>query len=213
MVRPIPIHLVPGFIRHKLRVYMDSLIRYIMSLRPLTEEEIEVISSHFQTGHFKEGEYLFRGGRVCKKLFFIAAGVVRFVAANYKGVESTHYFVGENHFCTNLASFTNGTVAEDGIQCCCPAKVLTIEKSQLLALYRKLPFMEDLIDKAHQQRLLEKVRLMNLYAGEDSVGRYRLFLREQPEIAGRVPLGHVATYLTITPQSLSRIRRELKSPL
>jgi hypothetical protein len=65
----------------------------------------------------------------------------------------------------------------------------------------------------NQQRLLEKIRLKNIYSGEDSAGRYRLFLREQPEIAGRVPLGHLASYLNITPQSLSRIRRQLKSSM
>jgi CRP-like cAMP-binding protein len=194
-------------------VGMESLITYIMSVRSLEKEEKEVIASHFQAGHFKEGDYLFRGGRVCSSLFFIVSGIVRMVAVNDKGVEVTHYFVGENRFCTNLASFTNETVAEDGIQCCSSAEVLTIQKSQLLALYRKLPFMEDLIDKVHQERLLEKIRLKNIYSGEDSAGRYRLFLREQPEIAGRVPLSHLASYLNITPQSLSRIRRQLKSSL
>ncbi|HLZ85990.1 MAG TPA: Crp/Fnr family transcriptional regulator [Puia sp.] len=192
---------------------MESLITYIMSLRPLTGEEKTEITSHFQAGHFPEGDYLFRGGRVCTKLFFIVSGVVRLVAVNDKGVEVTHYFVGENQFCTNLASFTNETVAEDSIQCCSPAVILTIQKSQLLALYRKLPFMEDLIGQVNQQRLLEKIRLKNIYSGEDSAGRYRLFLSEQPEIAGRVPLSHVASYLNITPQSLSRIRRQMKSSI
>jgi len=189
---------------------MESLITYIMSLRPLTGVEKTEIASHFQAGPFKEGDYLFEGGHVCNKLFFIVSGVVRMVAINDKGVEVTHYFVGENQFCTNLASFNNETVAEDSIECCSPATILTIQKSQLLALYRKLPFMEDLFDRVHQQRLLEKIRLKNIYSGEDSAGRYRLFLSEQPEIAGRVPLSHLASYLNITPQSLSRIRRRLK---
>jgi CRP-like cAMP-binding protein len=192
---------------------MESLITYIMSLRPLTEEEETEIASVFQAGHFREGDYLFRGGRVCNKLFFIVSGVVRLVAVNDKAVEVTHHFVGENQFCTILASFKNETVAEDSIQCCTPAAILTIQKSQLLALYRKLPFMEDLMEKVYQKRLLEKVRLKNIYSGEDSAGRYRLFLSEQPEIAGRVPLSHVASYLNITPQSLSRIRRQMRSSL
>jgi CRP-like cAMP-binding protein len=192
---------------------MESLIRYIMSLWPLTEEEKTVIASFFQGGDLKEGDYLFRSGRVCNKLFFIVSGIVRFLAVNDKGVEVTHYFVGENQFCTNLASFNDETVAEGSIQCCSAAVVLSIQKSQLLALYGKLPFMEGVIDQVNQQRLLEKIRLKNIYSGEDSAGRYRLFLREQPEIAGRVPLGHVASYLNITPQSLSRIRRQLKSSM
>lgn len=192
---------------------MESLISYIMSMWPLSEAEKTVIAAYFRVDDFKEGDYLFRGGRVCNKLFFIVSGVVRMVAVNDKGVEVTHFFVGENQFCTNLASFNDETVAGDSIQCCSSGVVLTIQKSQLLALYRELPFMEGLIDQVNQQRLLEKIRLKNIYSGEDSAGRYRLFLREQVEIAGRVPLSHVASYLNITPQSLSRIRRRLRSSI
>ena len=185
----------------------------MMSLRRLTEEEKTVIASYFQASALEEGDYLFRGGRVCSKFFFIVSGIVRMVAINDKGVEVTHFFVGENQFCTILASFNDETIAEDSIQCCSAAVVLSIQKSQLLALYRELPFMKDLIDQVNQRRLLEKIRLKNIYSGEDSAGRYRLFLNEQPEIAGRVPLSHVASYLHITPQSLSRIRRHLKSSI
>ncbi len=192
---------------------MESLISYMMSLRRLTEEEKTVIAAYFQASVLEEGDYLFRGGRVCTKFFFIVSGIVRMVAVNDKGVEVTHFFVGENQFCTILASFNDETIAEDSIQCCSSAVVLSIRKSQLLALYRELPFMKDLIDQVNQRRLLEKIRLKNIYSGEDSAGRYRLFLREQPEIAGRVPLGHLASYLNITPQSLSRIRRHLKSSI
>ena len=190
---------------------MDPLIAYIMSQRPLTEEEKAVIASHFQAGDFKEGDYLFRGGRVCNQFLFIVSGIVRMVAVNDKGVEVTHFFVHENQFCTILASFNNETIAEDSIQCCSPVTVLSIEKERLLTLYARLPFMEGLITQVNQERLLEKIRLKNIYSGEDSTGRYRLFLKEQPEIANRVPLGQVASYLNITPQSLSRIRRRLRT--
>jgi CRP-like cAMP-binding protein len=190
---------------------VEALIDYIESLRPLTKEERGVIVAAFQAGRFAEGDYLFRGGRVCTQFFFIVSGIVRMVAVNDKGVEVTHFFVHENQFCTILASFNNETGAEDSIQCCSPVIVLSIEKARLLALYGRLPFMEGLIAQVNQDRLLEKIRLKNIYSGEDSTGRYRLFLREQPAIASRVPLGQVASYLNITPQSLSRIRRRLKS--
>jgi CRP-like cAMP-binding protein len=190
---------------------VEALTDYIDSLRPLAEEERGVIGAAFQAGHFAEGDYLFHGGRVCTQFFFIVSGIVRMVAVNDKGVEVTHFFVHENQFCTILASFNNETVAEDSIQCCGAVEVFSIEKTRLLALYAKLPFMEGLIAQVNQERLLDKIRLKNIYSGEDSSARYRLFLQEQPGIANRVPLGQVASYLNITPQSLSRIRRRLRS--
>jgi CRP-like cAMP-binding protein len=190
---------------------VEALIDYINSLKPLSVEERATIVAAFQAGHFAEGDYLFRGGRVCNQFLFIVSGIVRMVAVNDKGVEVTHFFVHENQFCTILASFNNETVAEDSIQCCSPVEALSIEKTRLLALYEALPFMEGVIAQVNQERLLDKIRLKNIYSGEDSTGRYRLFLKEQPEIASRVSLGQVASYLNITPQSLSRIRRRLRS--
>ena len=65
--------------------------------------------------------------------------------------------------------------------------------SEMAARIFSAGFVWDLIDKVNQQRLLEKIRLKNIYSGEDSAGRYRLFLSEQSEIAGRVPLRSTAS--------------------
>jgi len=58
-----------------------------------------------------------------------------------------------------------------------------------------------------QQQLLEKLQVHRAYLGLDAATRYQTFLARQPEIAGRVPQRLIASYLGITPQSLSRLRR------
>jgi CRP-like cAMP-binding protein len=189
---------------------METLITFLRSLRAISDEDAKTIASFFQPRHFKESDYLFHGGSVCDELFFVVAGVLRIVGVNERGVDVTHYFIRDGQFCTLLQSFTNGTVAEDSIQASSDIAVLVIGKGRLLELYERLPFMTELIDRVHQQRLLEKIRLKNIFSGEDSTGRYTLFLKEQPDIAHRVPLNHVASYLHVTPQSLSRIRRNVK---
>ncbi len=70
--------------------------------------------------------------------------------------------------------------------------------------------MKELITNITQQTLLEKIRVRNAYMGEDAATRYEKFLAKQPEIALRVPLGDVASYLGVTPQSLSRIRKNMR---
>jgi CRP-like cAMP-binding protein len=188
---------------------METLLTFLRTFRPITDDEAVLIIPYFQAKHFKEGEYLFSAGKVCKELFFIASGVLRIVAINNKGVDVTHYFIRDRQFCTMLQSFNDETIASDSIQACCGAHVLSITKDKLLALYQKLPFMADLINQVNQQRMLEKIRLKNAYSGEDAVARYKVFLSEESEIAYRVPLNYIASYLNVTPQSLSRIRRSL----
>lgn len=188
---------------------METLLAFFRQFKTITADDAAIIAPYFQAKHAKEGEYLFTGGKVCRQLFFVVSGVLRIVAINDKGLDITHYFISDRQFCTILKSFNDETTAADGIQACCDTSVLFISKKDLLELYQKLPYMVDLINQVNQQRMLEKIRLKNAYSGEDAAERYKVFLSEQSDIANRVPQNHIASYLNITPQSLSRIRRNL----
>jgi CRP-like cAMP-binding protein len=189
---------------------MEDLIQFLQTYRSISDAEAEMIMSYFEPKHFKETEYLFNGGNVCKSLYFVVKGILRIVAINDRGLNITHYFIKERQFCTILDSFNNGNIAHDGIQASSSVDVLEINKKKFQKLCENLPFMAGLIDQINQQKLLEKIRLKNIYSGEDSINRYKLFLTEQPGIVHRVPLNHVASYLNVTPQSLSRIRRSVR---
>jgi len=70
--------------------------------------------------------------------------------------------------------------------------------------------MKDIIEKAMLQGLLEKARLRNSYLGQEAADQYKLFVAQQPEIALRVSVKDIASFLGITPQSLGRIRKHGK---
>lgn len=188
---------------------IHPFIQYLQTSRPVSTEEAALLLSSFETRTVKEGTVLFKGGRICHELFFICNGVLRIVVTNDKGITVTHFFLSENQFCTILHSFNNGVPAEEGIEAACEATVLAISKTGLTALYKRLPWLQEIIEKAAHQRLLVKIRTRNVYLGEDSSTRYRLFLDRQPEIASRISLKDTASYLEITPQSLSRIRKSM----
>jgi len=84
---------------------------------------------------------------------------------------------------------------------------LTIPQSA--ALYEKLPFVKVMIEETIQATLLEKINIRNRYLGLDSAAKYRLFLTTQSDIALKISLSDIASYLGITSQSLSRIRRNI----
>jgi CRP-like cAMP-binding protein len=136
--------------------------------------------------------------------------VLKITVADEKGTDITHYFIKENQFCTILKSFDNGVNAPENIVAACDAEVLAVSRRELLTLYQKLPYLKTLIDQITQQRLLDKIQLRNSYLGKDAATRYKLFMMQQSDIALRVSLQDIASYLEITPQSLSRIR---KNPL
>ena len=189
---------------------MDNpLIAYLQLFRLIPEKDRSEIVSSFEARTVKEGDSLFKGGKICREMFFISKGVLRIIVTNDKGVEVIHYFLNENQFCTILGSFNSGVPADESIQAACDTEVLAITRTGLLTLYGKIPYLKELIDQINQQRLLHKIRIRNSYLGLDSSARYQLFIMQQPDIALRVPLRDIASYLEITPQSLSRIRKNI----
>ncbi|UOQ69911.1 Crp/Fnr family transcriptional regulator [Hymenobacter volaticus] len=183
------------------------LLPYLDRVGFIPEVDRAVIAAAWQVRSLKEGETLLTAGAVCHELYFVQEGVLRIQVQQASGKEVTHFFMAENRFCTILHSFTHQIPAAESIQAACVTQVLAISRTNLEALYHQLPYLRNLIMESIQQGLLDKIRLRNSYLGQDSAARYHQFLRCQPEVARRVSLSDVASYLGITQQSLSRIRR------
>jgi len=189
---------------------MNPLIAYLKLLRHIPVEDEQIITAHFEVKQFKEGDYLFKGdGRVSREMFFVCRGVIRIMSVNDKDVEVTHFFYNENKFCSILQSFNDETPTSAAIQACCDAEALAISKRGLMDLYDQLPWLKQVIDNINQLHLIEKVNVRNNYLGMDAENQYKLFIVQHPDIAVRVPLKDIAAYLGITPQSLSRIRKNI----
>jgi CRP-like cAMP-binding protein len=188
----------------------NELIAFLELFTDISPGDQALIEAAFAPKSFAEGEVLFSGGYVCREMFFVRRGVLKIVVTNEKGTRVLHYFLRQNQFCTILESFLNESVAEEDIIAACPCEVFSISKTALLDLYSKIPYLEHLIGQIRQQALLDKIRIRNTYLGHDAQTRYKLFLMQQSDIALQVPLSDVASYLEITQQSLSRIRKNLR---
>lgn len=188
----------------------SALLEHLSAYYPLTEDDKNIIASSFRADYFSEGSFLFEGNKVCKELFFIVSGVVRIISINSQGEEITYFFIGPGQICTILDSFISNTATDNSIQASSDAQVLSISTNGYADLCNKLPFFSSIIDRINQNRLLEKVKLKNAYSGLDATERYRQFLRQQAYVAHQVSLNHVASYLGVTPQSLSRIRKTMR---
>lgn len=186
----------------------NKLIAYLETFRGIPEEDKILLAEAFKNVSYREGAWLLTPRHYCREMFFVCSGVLRIVMQHDEtGNEVTHFFLKENQFCTILKSFQAQTIAQEGIQAACDVEVMVISRARLLALYEKIPYLEGLISQIIQQALLDKVNLRNSYLGLDATGRYNLFVLQQADIATRVSLSATASYLGITQQSLSRIRR------
>jgi CRP/FNR family transcriptional regulator, anaerobic regulatory protein len=188
----------------------DCFIDYLKLFKNIPQADIDIIKNELEYRHATEGEVLFSEGQVCKEMFFIYKGVLRIVSLNEKGNMVTHFFLKENQFCSILISFNNSIPANEGIEAACDAEFIVLKRQRLLSLFEKLPYLKELINSITTQALLEKIQIKNAYMGDDATTRYRNFLLRQPDIALRVSLSDIASYLGITQQSLSRIRKNVR---
>jgi CRP-like cAMP-binding protein len=188
----------------------NPLITFLKQFHDIPAEDEELITAATEYRHYKEGEHLFKSGKIAREIFFVCKGVLRVMVMNESGNEVTHFFIPENWFCTILNSFNNKVIAYESILAACDVEVLAISRADLDKLYEQLPYMEPLITRITHQALLEKIAIRNSYLGQDSTMRYKNFMTLQPEIALRVSQNDIASYLGITPQSLSRIRKNIK---
>lgn len=187
-----------------------SLLACLQAAGPIPAADQALILAAWQPRAVSEGETLFAAGHICQERFFIEEGVLRIMLQQASGKEVTHFFLKEGQFCTILHSFENQVPAAESIQAACATRVQAITRARLEALCQELPYLRAYLSQITQQALLEKIQTRNAYLGLDSTTRYELFLRQQPDIALRVPLADVASYLGITPQSLSRIRKNIR---
>ncbi|MDB5009759.1 MAG: Crp/Fnr family transcriptional regulator [Mucilaginibacter sp.] len=188
----------------------NALISFLKLYRDIPAADEALITSATVYRTYKEGDYLFKADKICREMYFICQGILRIMVINEHGNEVTHFFLKENQLCTILNSFNNQLTAHESICAACDTEVMVFSKAALDKLYLQLPYLKPLIDQITQQFLLDKIELRNSYLGQDSTTRYKMFMMRQPEIALRVPLSDVASYLGITPQSLSRIRKNIR---
>jgi len=188
----------------------EPLFNYLELFQKIPQEDKEIIcQKNLEYRKVKEGEVLLQEGKLAKEMFFICKGVLKIVSINDKGNEVIHFFLSENKFCTILKSFTESIPSADRIQAACDTEIIIFKKDKLHSLYNALPYLEKVFGNIIQQALLSKIELRNSYISEDATKRYQKFIVQQSDIALRVSQTDIASYLGITKQSLSRIRKNM----
>jgi CRP/FNR family transcriptional regulator, anaerobic regulatory protein len=185
----------------------EPFINFLLEHRNILPEDRVLIASSFTKQKLKPGEWLIQPGKVAKHLYFINKGILKITVPHPHDRAVVYFFMKEHQFMTFLYSLYGNVPAEQGLQVACASEILSISAGNLIRLYDKLPYLKGLIDGIAQLSMAEMITTKNAYLTGEALEKYQKFIKTQPTIAERVPLRDVASYLGITPQSLSRIRR------
>lgn len=175
----------------------------------LSNDEMEVLEKLFRPKLIKKKKDLLRIGDVCKDLAFVIKGALRSYSIDDKGIEHVSQLALENHWVADLYSFITQTPSDFAIEAIEDTEVLLISSFDLDNVYLKVPSMERFFRKLFEKAYVFTLRRLNSSQSQPADIRYRKLMDTNPDLLQRVPLIYIASYLGITPESLSRIRKTL----
>lgn len=185
----------------KLKQSIESLIK-------LSEESWNIIESSFTMKSVKKGELLLKEGQICKFVAFNMDGIIR-EYFYHKGIDTTSEFIFQDSFFSAYSSFISQTPSKVYLEALTDSQILVMDYQTKQKLYEIVPEWERLARKITEQHYSDKEQRTNMLASMTSEEKYNELLKTgNPEIIKKIPLKHIASYLGIAPETLSRTRKK-----
>lgn len=185
-------------------------MRHVLErLASLPDEEWSYFFSRLEMLEHARGGQIFRQGERVDRIYFVGRGLVRVFYRSESGEEINRSFFRENEFFTAELSFYGNMPSNVGAEALEDTRLLFISRETLGECYRRNPGWERLGRLIAEQNYVRK-EIKEMFSRQTTAReRYLHLLAKSPALVERVPLYHLASYLGITPETLSRIRRKL----
>lgn len=188
--------------------HTERFKRFLLHQTLLNPAELTGLITHFQMVGLKKNDYFLKAGMPVHKVGFLDNGILRRFIIDKKGNEITRQFISEEHFFTDLDGFYEQKPSGTYIQAITHSRLFILSISELENLQEEMPRLRPIVSQISQQHLLERIKLEDMLRIGTASDQYNYLIDHSPHLMQQVPLKYVASYLRITPQSLSRIRRE-----
>ncbi len=188
---------------------MEALINYLLQFGHLNQQQIDLIASKGVIRKIKKDAYYQEAGKIPREIIFLTEGIFRVCYYNHKGDEITKYFIDENRFIVDINSYNQHIPSSEYIQAITDGQYIALSKEAMKELSMTIISWDGIISKITSKALAEKVDRISTMMSEDATERYLNFFQRFPNMANRIPLSYLASYLGITQSSLSRIRKNI----
>jgi len=185
------------------------LERYISSRTGVTDQTLRIICGYFQPLQARRNEILLEFDAVCGGYYFVNEGCLRLFTYNKDGLETTRYFGFKGEFCTALPSLIQQTPAGEYLQAIVKSKLLYIKRSDFYHLVDTIPQFATIYRQILELGFINAQKRIYGFQGFDALEKVRSTIKAQPEFLLRVSNKMAASYLGISPSTLSRAKSKL----
>lgn len=188
---------------------MKELVNYISGFGDFNSCQLDIIVSKTRTMELRKDAYFSQAGKVPRQVGFVLEGVLRGCYYTNSGEEVTRCFISENSLAVDYLNFEANTISSEYLQACTDCKLITLSKHDWDSFSQLIEGWDVVKNKMVQVCLYQKSRKAPVIS-QDATTRYLEFLEHYPFLVNRVPLTYIASYLGVTQQSLSRIRKNIR---
>jgi len=184
-------------------------INVLQSITPLPDHQMEKLVKIFRPSSLSVGQFFMQAGEIPTQIGFVVSGLMRLYYVNSAGVEFTKAFCPENHFVAAYSALLLNQPARFFIEALEDTSLLVADYQAYHQLCAEHDCWQTINHRLVEGLFIKKEKREAELLLDDATTRYQTFLAEYPDLENRVKQYHIASYLGISPVSLSRIRKSL----
>lgn len=187
---------------------MNYSFNIIEEYQSLSSEIQHEILTKLKVLQFAKNEFLLKKGEVCKGIYIIEKGCCRTYLENAGKEITTSLSIDKNIICSAY-SYLSQTPSDEYIQTLEDTVCYFISYKNIHKLLEKYVEFNVFVRKIYESLLINEISLLNSIRTKSALERYELFMEKTPKLLQRVPLGHLATFLGMSKETLSRMRSQI----
>ncbi|MCJ8153373.1 Crp/Fnr family transcriptional regulator [Chryseobacterium sp. SSA4.19] len=188
---------------------MKNITNYLSKVLNVPVEKVSTCTLQFETKKIQKNQFLLQYGEICRYIYFVEKGLLKMYSIDKNGKEHIIQFAPESWLISDRSSLYFNEKSLYYIEAVEDSEVLLLHPDFINKIVGEFPDSlekSDILIQKHIKSLQDRI---NSLLGETAEERYMKFIRMYPDLLLRVPQWMIASYLGITPESLSRVRKEL----
>ncbi|MCF2219018.1 MAG: Crp/Fnr family transcriptional regulator [Chlorobi bacterium] len=188
---------------------MTNINNYLAKVLNVPLEKVNMCSLHYEVKKVQKNQFLLQYGEVCRYIYFVEKGLLKMYSIDKNGKEHIIQFAPESWLTSDRSSLYFNEKSVYYIEAVEDSEVLLLHPDFINKLIGEFPDSLEKSDILLQKHIKSLQDRINSLLAETAEERYMKFIKMYPDLLLRVPQWMIASYLGITPESLSRVRKEL----